>query len=147
MTFPPSYIIEDSDPQVILQIDTTIHRIPLSVFSTTRAIFHGMDEIVREMRVNGGDGPIPHIGYILRADDVAIDVYTDEERGDYFTCSIAESVLRGTWELFAEYGFSNVYMEIFLGSQAEENQVGEIYVQGTLSNGSAAAAVPAATDT
>ena len=106
-----------------------------------------MDEIVRDMRVHGGDGPIPPVGYILRADDVAIDIYRDEERGDHFTCSIAETVLRGTWELFAEYGFSNVYMEICLGSQAEENQVGEIFVEGILSNGSVAAAIPAATDT
>ena len=90
-----------------------------------------MDEIVRDMKFFDGDGPIPRIGYILVANDVAIDVYSDEERGARFTCSIAETVLRGIWELLADYGFSNVDVEVFLGSQAEENQIGGIVVQRT----------------
>lgn len=106
-----------------------------------------MDEIVRDMRVYGGDGPIPPMGYILRANDVAIDLASDEGHGARFTCSIAETVLRGTWELFADYGFSNVYMEIFLDSQAEENQIGAIVVQRMSSNGTVPTVVSAAIDT
>ena len=87
--------------------------------------------IVHEMKVFNGDGPIPPLGYILLADDVLIDLYPDQGRGGRVTYSIAETVLRGTWELLTEYGFSNVYMKIFLGSQAEENQIGGIHVLKT----------------
>ncbi len=99
------------------------------------------------MRVHGGDGPIPPVGYILRADDVAIDIYSDAGSGDRFTFSVAETVLRGTWEILAQYGFFSVDMEIFLGSQAAANHIGEIVALRTESNGTVATAVPAATDT
>ena len=105
-----------------------------------------MDEIVRAMKVHGGDGPVPPMGYILRADDVAMDIYSDDGAGPLFTFSVAETVLRGTWELLAQYGFYSVYMEIFLGSQATANHIGEINVQNADSNGTVATAVPAATD-
>lgn len=91
-----------------------------------------MDEIVRQMRVFEGDPPIPHIGYILRADDVAIDIYSGAIFSGRFTCSVAETVLRGTWELLAAYGFSSVYItDIFLGSQAAENRIGHLAVERT----------------
>ena len=107
-----------------------------------------MDEIVLGMRVHGGDGPIPPMGYILRADDVAIDIYADDARRGRFTFTIAETVLRGTWELLARYGFFSIYMEIFIGSLEVANHIGEIVVQRTeYSNGTVASAVPAATDT
>ena len=121
----------------------------LSIVSFTRAVLQGMDEIVGGMRVRGGDGPIPSMGYILRADDVAIDIYSADARGRRFTYSIAETVLRGTWELLARYGFFGIYMEIFIGPSLEvANHIGEIVVQRTeASNGTVASAVPAATDT
>lgn len=137
----------DSDPQVTLQIDTTARPVQLSIISFTRALLQGMDDIVREMRNHGGDGPIPTMGYILVADDVAIDLYTDVASGDHFTRSVAETVLRGTWELLALYGFSSVVMEIFLGSQAALIRIGDIVVGRTQSNRTVAAAVRAATDT
>ena len=106
-----------------------------------------MDEIVHDMRVFGGDGPIPPMGYILRADDIAIDIYLDDGRGNRFTYSVAETVLRGTWELLARYGFYAVSTEIFLGSLDVGNHIGEIVVQWTGENGTVATAAPAATDT
>ena len=107
-----------------------------------------MDDIVRRMRVFEGDPPIPSIGYILRADDAAIDVYSDNVHGDRFTCSVAETVLRGTWELLAGYGFSSIYItDIFLGSQAAENRIGHLAVERTGPTALWPTAVSAATDT
>lgn len=106
-----------------------------------------MDEIVRDMRVHGGDGPIPPMGYTFRADDVSIDIYLDGDRRDRFTFSVAATVLRGTWELLAQHGFYSVYLVIFLGSEAAENHIGEIIVLRPEPSGTVATAVPAATDT
>ena len=106
-----------------------------------------MDHIVRGMKVLGGDGPIPRMGYELHADDVAIDIIEDDRLGGRFTYSVAETVLRGTWDLLAQYGFSTVYMEIFLDSLVAANRIGEIVVQMIEENGTVTTAVPAATDT
>lgn len=105
-----------------------------------------MDEIVRQMRIYGGDGPVPLMGYILRADDIVIDIFSVDGRGSRFTYSVAETLLRGTWELFAQYGFYAVYMKIFLGSLDAGNHIGEIVVHRGVGNGTVTTTVPA-TDT
>ena len=106
-----------------------------------------MDEIVHGMKDHGGDGPIPTIGYVLRSEDVAINIVPDEIHGALFPFSVAETVLRGSWDLMAAYGFYSVHMEIFLGSQAEADYIGQITIQRTESNSTVATAVPAAVDT
>ncbi len=145
--FPSSYVVRDADPRVVFQIISFPSPDRLSGIFFTGVVLQGMDEIVHGMRDHGGDGPIPTIGYILHAEDVAIDVYPNESRGGLFTFSVAETVLRGTWELMAAYGFYSVHMEIFLGPQAMADYIGQITVQRTESNSTVATAVPAATDT
>lgn len=124
------WIIERSDPEIILEIDTSIRSLPLSIFPFTRAILQGMDDIVHNMKVSGGDASIPARGITLDADNVGIGLY-HTILGDQFTLSVAETVLRGTWELFAEYGFSTVEMDIYLGSQAGWIRIGNLFVERT----------------
>ena len=88
-----------------------------------------MDEIVDDMR--HGDRPVSPPGYEIHADNVGIRIVLDYTHGGHFTTSVAETVLRGTWELFAEYGFSTVGMDIFLGSQGGSIFIGEIVVSRT----------------
>ena len=119
----------------------------LSVVFVTRSVLQGMDEIVREMRVERGDGPIPPKGYVLRAGDIGINIYSDDSRGNRFTYSVAATVLHGIWELLAQYGFFTVAMEIFLDSLDGDNHIGEISVLRTIRNGTVTTEVPVATDT
>ena len=119
----------------------------LSFISFTRAVLEGMDQLVPEMRIDGVDGPIRSVGYVLRADDVLIDIDSDDEHRGRFENSIAETVLRGTWELLARYGFTTVYMEIYIDSQVEANYIGYIEVKREVESGTVTTAVPAATDT
>ena len=88
-----------------------------------------MDEIVNDMR--HGDRPVSPPGYEIHADNVGIRIVVDHTHGGHFTTSVAETVLRGTWELFAEYGFSTVEMDIFLRSQSGSISIGEITVLRT----------------
>ena len=88
-----------------------------------------MDEIVDDMR--HGDRPVSPPGYEIHADNVGIRIVVDYTYGGHFTTSGAETVLRGTWELFAEYGFSTVEMDILLDSQGGSIPIGEIIVLRT----------------
>ena len=119
----------------------------LSVVFVTRSVLQGMGEIVLAMRVKRGDGPIPSTGYVLRAGDIGINIYSDDSRGNRFTYSVAAIVLRGIWELLAQYGFFTVAMEIFLSSLDVDNHIGEISVLRTVRNGTATTEVPVARDT
>ena len=118
----------------------------LSVVFVTRSVLEGMDEIVLAMRIERGDGPIPLTGYVLRAGDIGINIYSDDTRGNRFTYSVAAIVLRGIWEFLAQYGFLTVAMEIFLGSLDVDNHIGEISVLRTIRNGTMTPEVPVATD-
>ena len=119
----------------------------LSVVFVTRSVLQGMDYIVLAMRVKRGDGPIPPTGYALRAGDIGINIYSDDSRGNRFMYSVAAIVLRGIWELLAQYGFFTIAMEIFLGSLDVDNHIGEISVLRTVRNGTVTAEVPVATGT
>ena len=88
-----------------------------------------MDEIVDDMR--HGDRPVSPPGYEIHADNVGIRIVVDYTHGRHFTTSVAETVLRGTWELFAEYGFSTIEMDILLSPQGGSITIGEIIVLRT----------------
>ena len=111
----------------------------------TRAILYGMDVIVEDMRRDGGDAPVGDAGFELTSGPVIITVFAYEAMAQHFTRSIAASVLRGTWDLMAGYGFYTVHMEIFIGTQAPANHAGQILIESRPENGTVASSAPQVT--
>ena len=98
--------------------------------------------IVEDMRDDGGDAPIGDSGFELVSIPVAITVFSYPAMARHFTHTVAESVLRGLWDLMACYGFFTLHIEIFIGAQLGAFHAGQLLVELRQGNSTATSLVP-----
>ena len=98
--------------------------------------------IVEDMRDDGGDAPIGDSRFELVSIPVAITMFSYPAMARPFTHTVAESVLRGLWDLMAYYGFFTLHIEIFIGAQLGAFHAGQLLVELRKGNSTATSLVP-----
>ena len=154
--FPSVFIVPRADRIVILQIGPSIHYV-LPYVPATQTVLYGMKAIVDGMKNSGGDAPIPSSGLSVSAPPAFLWLRINVAQRLTFT--LAEATLRGVWELWALYGFSNVQINVFIDALTVGNHIGSVAVgllqaNGTkvdissvIWNGSVVSAAPTLVDT
>lgn len=123
--FPPKYLIPDTDPLIILQINPTRHH-PLDSLKLNYLVVRGLDCLVQEIIKSRGDSPIPQHGLLFSSDNAAVVVRSQIPGTGVLTHGIVASLLRGIWEIAALFRPCELDMEVYIGSQDARHYRGHL---------------------
>ena len=115
---PSSYIIPDSNPLIILQINPGRYE-TLNLYSVLCLVVRGLEGLVQQTIQNHGDSALPEEGMHVRRDNLAISVKSNVPGGLEITYGTTATLLRGIWEITMLYGACELDMEVVWGKQDE----------------------------
>lgn len=125
LSLPPSYIVSDTNPHVILKINPT-RREPVSPHDLTYLVMRGLGAVVQRTIQNSGDSAIPAGGYLLRWYTVSISVNSHLPGAVELTYGTTAKLLRGIWELSVLFEPCELDMEVYVGRQDVVNYRGHV---------------------
>ena len=112
--FPPSYVITNTNPRVILKIQPTRYD-PLDYYRITYLVIHGLNSLVRETIRSHGDNAIPEEGMLYRWLNTAIYAKSHLPGTLDLTYGVTATLLRGIWEIVSLYGANGLEMDVYVG--------------------------------
>lgn len=122
---PPSYLIPDTDPPIILQINPTRH-LPLDPRKLDYLVVCGLDHLVHEIILNRGDSFIPPDGVSFSSDDAAVVMKSHIPGTRDLTNGMVASLLRGIWEIKTLFRPCELDMEVYVGLLNERQNQGHV---------------------
>ena len=127
---PPTYVIPNTDPPIILQINPTRH-LPIDYLTLTYLIIHELDFLVQGVILSQGDKPIPKGGLTFIDNGAAIFAKSYLPSRVDLTYGTMAVLLTGIWGITALYGSFEFDMEVYFGSQDEAHYRGHLAVSFT----------------
>ena len=130
--FPPSYVIPNSNPRVILKIKQPTRYDPLDYSRVTYLVIHGLNSLVRETIRAHGDDAIPEQGMLYSWLDTAIYATSHLPGTVELTYGVTATLLRGMWEIVALYGANGLDMDVYIGRYDPAHYRGQLTLYRTV---------------
>ena len=112
--FPPRYLIPNTNPRIILQIQPTVYN-PLDYSRVTYLVIHGLNTLVQETILSHGDNTIPEQGLRYGWYDIGVCAKSHLPGTLDLTYGITATLLRGIWEIAALFGANVLNMDVYIG--------------------------------
>lgn len=131
---PPNYLIPDTNPLIILQINPGRHH-PIDPLTLTYIIVHGLDSLVQDTIRSRGDGPIPDQGMVFSSNGATVAVQSHRPGARGLTHGTMAALLRGVWEMAALFGACELDVAVYVGRQDGAHYQGHLAVYLTVGSG------------
>ena len=123
--FPPTYIIPNANPRVIIKIQPTTPD-PLDYSRVTTLVLYGLNSLVQETIRSHGDNAIPEQGMFYTWLNTAVYVQSHLPGTLDLTYGTTATLLTGIWEIVSLYGANVLHMDVFVGRYDEAHYRGRV---------------------